>query len=168
MPVTPERLARLLDAHAAALELFAAQWTRAAADVVQESFVELARQPVVPDNIVAWLYRVVRNRASSEARSARRRKQRESAFAAGNQDWFQPTDEGDLDPQDAAGTIGGLSDELREVVVARIWGGLTFEQIAEITQTSVSTAFRRYEEAISILRTRLRIPCPNNKNSPKI
>jgi len=110
----------------------------------------------------------VRNRASSEARSARRRKQRESAFAAGNQDWFQPTDEGDLDPQDAAGTIGGLSDELREVVVARIWGGLTFEQIAEITQTSVSTAFRRYEEAISILRTRLRIPCPNNKNSPKI
>jgi|SRR5580704_14086325 RNA polymerase sigma factor (sigma-70 family) len=167
MPVTPERLAQLLDAHAAALELFAAQLTRAAADVVQESFVELARQPVVPENVVAWLYRVVRNRASSEARSDRRRKRRESAVAA-NEAWFQTAGQGDLDPQDAADAIGGLSDELREVVVARIWGGLTFEQIAEITQTSVSTAFRRYEEAISILRTRLRIPCQNNKNSPKI
>lgn len=168
MGVTPERLAELLDEHAAALELFAAQWTRATADVVQESFVELARQPVVPDNIVAWLYRVVRNRASSEARSARRRKQRESVVAAENESWFQTSGQSELDPQEATDAIGGLSDELREVVVARIWGGLTFEQIAEITQSSASTAFRRYEEAISILRTRLRIPCPNNKNSPKI
>src|SRR5580704_19540094 len=128
MPVTPERLAQLLDAHAAALELFAAQLTRAAADVVQESFVELARQPVVPENVVAWLYRVVRNRASSEARSDRRRKRRESAVAA-NEAWFQTAGQGDLDPQDAADAIGGLSDELREVVVARIWGGLTFEQM---------------------------------------
>ncbi len=81
--VTPERLAQLLDAHAAALELFAAQWTQAPADAVQEAFVELARQPKVPHNIVAWLYRVVRNRAASEARSARRRKRRESAAVAG-------------------------------------------------------------------------------------
>ena len=69
MGVTPERLAELLDAHAAALELFAAQWTQAPADAVQEAFVELARQPELPRNIVAWLYRVVRNRALSEARA---------------------------------------------------------------------------------------------------
>ena len=60
-----------------------------------------------------------------------------------------------------------MPDELREVLVARIWGGLTFEQIAEVLQTSTSTAFRRYEEAISYLRTRLGIPCPNDKNSTK-
>jgi RNA polymerase sigma-70 factor (ECF subfamily) len=164
--VTPERLTQLLQAHAAALELFAAQWTQAPADVVQEAFVELARQPAVPRNIVAWLYRVVRNRAASEARSARRRKRWESAAVAESGSWFQPAEGDGLDSQEAADALRELPEELREVLVARIWGGLTFEQIGEITRASTSTAFRRYEEAISFLRTRLGIPCPN-KYSPK-
>lgn len=166
MGVTPERLAQLLDAHAAALELFAAQWTLAPADVVQEAFVDLARQPAAPDNVLAWLYRVVRNRAASEARSARRRKRRESAVAAGAGTWFRVTEEVDLDPQESAEALRDLPEALREVLVARIWGGLTFEQIGEVTETSLSTAFRRYEEAISLLRIRLNVPCPN-KNVPK-
>jgi RNA polymerase sigma factor (sigma-70 family) len=165
MGITPERLAQLLDAHAAALELFAAQWTQASADVVQEAFVELARQPAMPQNAVAWLYRVVRNRAASEARSDRRRKRRELAAVAGNEPWFEPFDSGDVESREAAAALRGLPDELREVVLARVWGGLTFEQIAEIIQSSTSTAFRRYEEAILLLKNRLGIPCPNNKNS---
>ena len=96
MGLTPERLAELLEAQAAALELFAGQWSQAPADVVQEAFVELARQPEVPQNTVGWLYRVVRNRAASEARSARRRKRRESAVAAANEAWFQTPERGDL------------------------------------------------------------------------
>src|ERR1700733_6611353 len=144
MSVTPERLAQLLDSHAAALELFAAQWTHASADAVQEAFVELARQPTVPNNAVAWLYRVVRNRAASEARSAHRRKRHESA-AAGRGAWFQARDENRLDPEEAAEALRSLPPELRQVLVARIWGELTFEQIAEIIGTSTSTAFRRYE-----------------------
>jgi RNA polymerase sigma-70 factor (ECF subfamily) len=166
MGVTPERLAELLEAHAAALELFASQWSQAPADVVQEAFVELARQPQVPQNPVGWLYRVVRNRAASEARSARRRSRRESAVAAANEAWFQTSEQGDLGADEAAEALRGLPEGLREVLVARIWGGLTFEQIGEITNTSPSTAFRRYEEALSLLRTRLRIPCPTNKTSP--
>ena len=43
-----------------------AQWTEAADDCVQEALIELARQPRVPENVVAWLYRVVRNRAVSQ------------------------------------------------------------------------------------------------------
>lgn len=167
MGVTPERLAELLDAHAAALELFAAQWTQAPADAVQEAFVELARQPELPRNIVAWLYRVVRNRALSEARAARRRKRRELSAIERSDLWFQTRSSSELDPKEADDALRRMPDELREVLVARIWGGLTFEQIAEVLQTSTSTAFRRYEEAISYLRTRLGIPCPNDKNSTK-
>jgi RNA polymerase sigma factor (sigma-70 family) len=166
MGVTPERLAELLETHAAALELFAGQFSEAPADVVQEAFVELARQPEVPQNPVGWLYRVVRNRAASEARSARRRKRRESAAAAASEAWFQTPEQGDLGADEVAEALRALPEGLREVLVARIWGGLTFEQIGEITNTSVSTAFRRYKEAISLLRTRMRIPCPTNKTSP--
>jgi RNA polymerase sigma factor (sigma-70 family) len=166
MGVTPERLAQLLDSHGAALELFASQWTQSPADAVQEAFVELARQTIVPVHMVAWLYRVVRNRAASEARSARRRKRRESTVAAGRESWFQASG-GGLDAEEATEALRSLPEGLSEVLVARMWGGLTFEQIGEVTQTSAATAFRRYEEAISLLRSRLRIPCPINKTSPQ-
>ena len=46
-----------------ALELFARQWCSSPSDVVQDALVELARLQVVPENLVGWLYRVVRNRA---------------------------------------------------------------------------------------------------------
>ncbi|MFV2068691.1 MAG: RNA polymerase sigma factor [Pirellulales bacterium] len=75
------RLAELVDAHAAALELFASRWTAAPEDCVQEAFVELARQTSEPENVGAWLFRVVRNRALNVARSDRRRREREQVAA---------------------------------------------------------------------------------------
>ena len=78
-PVEPELLGRLLDRHAAALELYARQFCHSAEDVVQEAVVELACQPGAPDDPVAWLYRVVRNKAIGVARSTRRRRRREAA-----------------------------------------------------------------------------------------
>ncbi|HEV3303515.1 MAG TPA: sigma-70 family RNA polymerase sigma factor [Planctomycetaceae bacterium] len=157
--LTPELLAQLIDAHAAALELFAAQWSKAPTDVVQEAFVELARQPKRPDNIVAWLYRVVRHRAYDDRRAESRRRRRETVAAAENEPWFRPTSWGQIVPQDATEALRELPDDLREVVVARIWCGLTFEQIGEIAETSAATAFRRHQQALSLLRSRLGIAC---------
>jgi RNA polymerase sigma-70 factor (ECF subfamily) len=53
-----------------------------------------------------------------------------------------------------------LPDEQREVIVARLWGGLSFEQIAEAAGCSASTAFRRYSAGIDALRRELDEPCP--------
>ena len=75
--VTPELLGSLLDEHGGALALYAAQWTENADDCVQEALIELAGQSHVPASPVAWLYRVVRNRAISQYRSSRRRERRE-------------------------------------------------------------------------------------------
>ena len=58
-----ERLRRLIDRLAAALELYARQWCDEPEDVVQEAFVKLAEQPATPLNPAAWLFRTVRNRA---------------------------------------------------------------------------------------------------------
>src|SRR5262245_46213622 len=76
--ITPELLGRLLDEQGGALVLFAAQWTDAPDDCVQEALIELARQRLAPDSPVAWLFRVVKNRALSRARSARRRQRHET------------------------------------------------------------------------------------------
>jgi RNA polymerase sigma-70 factor (ECF subfamily) len=154
-PVGPEQLASLLDAHGAALELFAAQWSPTPDDCVQEAFIELARQAQSPDRVVAWLYRVVRNRAISHARSAGRRRKYESAVAAQSSTWFEPSPGSSLDAASATEALQDLSPQHREVIVARIWGGLSFEQIAELVGSSVSTAHRRYGEGLTHLRERL-------------
>lgn len=154
-PVGPEQLASLLDAHGAALELFAAQWTHTPDDCVQEAFIELARQTQSPDRVVAWLYRVVRNRAISQCRSAGRRRKYETAAAEQTGDWFEPSPGSSLDAASATLALKELSPQHREVIVARIWGGLSFEQIAELVGSSVSTAHRRYGEGLIHLRERL-------------
>jgi RNA polymerase sigma factor (sigma-70 family) len=163
--LTPELLAQLIDAHAAALELFAAQWANDPADVVQEAFVELARQPERPENIVPWLYRVVRNRAYDAARAQARRRRHETAAAAESERWFRTTHAHQIDAHDATRALRELPDELREVLVARIWCKLTFEQIGEINQTSIATVFRRYKEALAALRIRLGIQCLKEKKT---
>jgi len=158
----PELLGRLLDQYAAPLELYARQLCACPDDVVQEAFVELAKRRQSPDDVAAWLYRVVRNKAISASRSARRRKHYEAAAAEQRQSWFKATADNALDAESAAAALETLASEGREVVVARVWGGLTFQQIARLVGTSDSTAHRRYEAALSILRDRLGIRCPKN------
>jgi RNA polymerase sigma-70 factor (ECF subfamily) len=162
--VTPELLGRLLDEQGGALALYAAQWSAAPDDCVQEALIELAAQPRVPENLVAWLYRVVRNRAISQFRSARRRERREQlAWRLRPREGEAREGEALAEPSAAelADAIDSLSDELREVVVARTWGGLNFDQIAALAGCSTSTAHRRYEAGLAALRERLD-PCPAN------
>jgi len=153
--LTPQLVARLLDEHADALELYAGQWCSSSADVVQDAFVQLVRQEKLPERIVPWLYRVVRNRAISLARSEGRRRRHEKV-AAQDAEMFRPAGaDSHVDAADVAAALRDLVDEEREVVVAHIWGGLTFDEIAEIAGVSSSTAHRRYAAALLKLRERL-------------
>src|SRR5437868_6628001 len=111
----PDALGLLIDRHAAALELFALQWTESAADVVQTAFVKLAGMSVPPDQVASWLYRAVRNGAISAARSDVRRKRHESTLAGLRTDWFVPTTEDRIDAAEAARAVGDLPQAQREV-----------------------------------------------------
>jgi RNA polymerase sigma factor (sigma-70 family) len=172
--ITPELLGRLLDEQGGPLALYAAQWTAAADDCVQEALIELARQRPVPDQPVAWLYRVVRNRAISRARSARRREHHESLASRLRPSETTPryaaADRSDAlaGPDELAAAVATLDDEIREVVVARTWGGLGFEQIAELVGCSTSTAHRRYVAGLAALRERLDDTCRDTNQSPAI
>jgi RNA polymerase sigma-70 factor (ECF subfamily) len=136
-PVDCEFLAKLLDEHGAALELYASQWTDAPEDCVQEAFIELARQTQLPQNPAAWLFRVVRNRAISLARSHQRRRRRESLAAR-----LRPrTDAAEAPLIDAAAlseALETLEGVEREALVARVWGELSFEEIGVCTSRNSS------------------------------
>jgi RNA polymerase sigma factor (sigma-70 family) len=161
--VEPEVLGRLYLQHAPALRLYARQWPGSGEDLVQEAFVKLAQQSPPPERVLPWLYRVVRNAALSANRTALRRRRREGK-ASNPEAWFASVDD-QLDAQVAAQRLAGLALELREVVVARLWGGLTFEEIAQLVGCSLPTAHRRYQTALAELRERLKtdghvtLPC---------
>lgn len=154
-PAQSELLGSLLDEHGAALELFAAQWTDAAEDCVQEALIELAKQKAVPHQPAAWLYRVVRNRAIGRVRSAQRRRKHERLAALLAPAWSNPADEPAVTAEELAKALAELDESLREVVVARTWGGLSFEQIGKVIGASTSAAHRRYEAGLADLRRRL-------------
>lgn len=157
--IDPDQLARLFDDHAGALALYARQWCDAngAEDVVQEAFVALARQRHRPDRLVPWLYRVVRNGALDFARGAARRRRRESIVSS-REAWFAPSDDR-LDAQAATRALTELDSDCREVIVARLWGGLAFDEVARLQGCSLATAHRRYHQGLARLHERLGEPC---------
>lgn len=163
-----DRLGRLIDQHAAALELYARQWTVAAEDVVQVAFLKLTQQRHPPDNPAAWLFWAVRNGAINAAVAAKRRRRHETQ-AASSRRWFRTLPETShpdaLDPVIAEAELQELPLEHREVIVAHLWGGLTFEQIGQVSGTSSSTAHRLYTAGLSTLRERLGVSCHRSRPS---
>ena len=150
-----ETLATLLTRCGPGLTLYARQWCTNPEDVVQEALIRLAALGTRPANPVAWLYMAVRRRAITAGRAERRRRQHESA-AAEHRGWFEPCRNGQLlDAERAAEALARLPDDQREVIVARLWGGLSFESIGELVGCSSSAAHRRYSAALNTLRDRL-------------
>src|SRR5262245_32694626 len=152
-PMEPTLLGRLYRQHAAALLLYARQWGGAAEDLVQNAFVRLAQQAPPPGQPLPWLYRVVRHEALAAFRSAARRGRRELVASAAEACFSAAEDR--LDGDHATRLLAQLPLELREVIVARLWGGLTFEEVARLAGCSLPTAHRRYQTGIAQLRERL-------------
>jgi RNA polymerase sigma-70 factor (ECF subfamily) len=152
-PMPPTVLGLLYRQHAPALRVYARQWGGSADDLVQTAFVRLAQQVPPPELVLPWLYRVVRNEALAAQRTAARRRWREQR-AGTPEAWFDPGDDR-LDAGEAARRLAELPLELREVIVARLWGGLTFDEVAALVGCSLPTAHRRYHTGLQQLRERL-------------
>ena len=155
-PLKPDELCRLIETHGATLILYAKQWNADdAEDVVQETFLRLVRRAQwegKPDNPVAWLFTAVRNEAIDRQRKAKRRQKHELQMASERPIWFETPPDASLRSAELLEFLDTLPMEQREIVIARIWGGLTFDEIAALTGDSRTTVHRRYGEALEILR----------------
>lgn len=152
------RIAALLTEQGPAIALYAAQWADNPDDCVQEALIRLAAHTTWPDNEVAWLYRVVKNLALGQLRSGIRRRRHEAIAARLRPEQGTKADSG-VDATALAVAIESLSATEREVVIAKVWGRLTLEQIAQLMGTSKSTVHRQYEAALAVLRERLGVSC---------
>lgn len=154
---------RLLDENMPGLILYARQWFASAAeDVVQDAFLRLLRETPPPKTPKAWLYRVVRNAAIDRQRKESRFRQEPVP------DWFdglarQPEPMPTWDGEDLTRALKRLEPDQREIVVSKIWGGLAFREIAELTGQPTSSVHHDYRQALD--RLRLYSFGPNGKDN---
>jgi RNA polymerase sigma-70 factor (ECF subfamily) len=148
-----------IDRHGAVLLLFARQWVSIrsdAEDVVQEAFVRFWRRRDDVAEPLGYLYASVKHCALDRQRQRRRQLNREEAVARTECEslFCNPSE---LAERETAieSALYHLPEAQREVLVLKIWGGLTFQQIAAALQISANTAASRYRYAIDRLREAL-------------
>ena len=146
---------RIFEDYGPALVLYARQWCRHPEDALQEAMLELMRQQNPPEDVVAWLFQAVRFRAMNLNRSETRRVKHQQQAAETQQAWFTPNPAARLEAQDLKLALTELPVLEREIVIARVWGGLSFEQIADLVGRSASSVHRRYGAALKCLQQSL-------------
>ena len=147
---------RWLEEHAPKFLLFARQRTRCEADaqdLVQEAVVEASQRrndgrPPLP----AVVFATVRRRAIDLARREDRRAGREVAAAAASECWFDTSVEDRELSQLIQGAMSRLPDIYREVITLKVWGRLTFAEIADTLGIPANTAASRYRYGLTELR----------------
>lgn len=138
--------------------LYARQQTRTdqdAEDVLQDSLVESWKRAGGQPND-ALIYATIRRRAIDLARSMDRRVVREEEHGTPEESHFSPDVEQRETQRLLELAVNALPPNYREVVSLKVWGGLTFQQIAELTGVPLNTAASRYRYALSELRTNLK------------
>jgi RNA polymerase sigma-70 factor (ECF subfamily) len=97
-----------------------------------------------------YLYRALRNTALNLRRGEARAQEREAKAAL-----FEAPPGLESQALELAAALQELPDEQRQAVVLKVWGGLTFEEIAGVADVPANTAASRYRYGLARLRARL-------------
>jgi RNA polymerase sigma-70 factor (ECF subfamily) len=151
------------------LLLFARQWLASVADaedVVQTAFVRFWRKysGAQPEHY-PLLYAAVRSAALDLIRRDDRRAQREGHFQTAAETaapLFDPAMSARDEAELIQAALERLPAEQRETLVLRIWGELSFAEIAEALGESINTVAARHRYALNALRRILK-PAENER-----
>jgi RNA polymerase sigma-70 factor (ECF subfamily) len=130
-----------------------------AADLLQDVFVKLARTPRCLDrvaNVRSFLFRMAHNMAIDWSRRGKSRRERAEGLTE------QTLLRVDADPDterfraSLENALTELPEEQRSAVYMKLWGGLTAEEIGELSGVSANTISSRYRYGLEKLREVLR------------
>jgi RNA polymerase sigma-70 factor (ECF subfamily) len=162
MPGKPE-LERLYDEHAQVLFAFLLNLTRNEADtrdLLQEIFVKLARDGQLLSGVReerAFLIRLAHNAAIDLMRRRGTRERAKENLAELSSPFAATTDPDEqIFREELSVALAELPEEQRAVAHLKLWGGLTFEEIADALEIPPNTAASRYRYALDKMRGRLR------------
>jgi RNA polymerase sigma-70 factor (ECF subfamily) len=150
----PDEVRSLYEKHGAALAAYACCFGldhASAQDVIHQLFVKILGEKIsAPRAPLAYLYRGTRNASLNLIRS----RKRETDLA--NTDlWLVHPYRGHEEILNLQNALKDLPEEQREAVFLKIWSGMTFLEIAEVTETPLNTVASRYRYALEKLRNRL-------------
>jgi RNA polymerase sigma-70 factor (ECF subfamily) len=152
----------LLERHEGPLLRYATRITGSgelAREVVQDTFCRLCAQPreKVAGHEAEWLFTVCRNRALDVRRKEGRMQTSDAVLAA--QPSAAPPPGAAAEGKETLGRIlrclDGLPPNQREVVLLKFQSGLSYKEIAGVTQLSVSNVGYLLHTALKTLRTKL-------------
>lgn len=158
----PQAFEALYERHAARLQIYISGLTnhwQEAEEITQDVFIGLARTLIhyqARGTFISYLLVCARNKTFERKASQAARRRREGSVAA-QRSWFTVNDSADAAQQAEWGekvtaALRNLPEEQREVVVLRIYQELTFQEIADLTQTPIGTVSSRFNYALEKLR----------------
>jgi RNA polymerase sigma factor (sigma-70 family) len=125
-----------------------------AADVVQETFLQLLRDAgKITGSVPSWLHRVATRKALDAVRADARRRKREARYAADKP--LKTTRWEDVSVHVDQG-LDELDDETRRILIQRFFQGRTTTDIAADSGISQPTVSRRVESGVAQVRETLR------------
>lgn len=131
--------------------------TQDAEDAIQDALSRvLGRRLDYIENLRAYVYKSVRGAALNNLRGRIRRQRREKETAPSPACVFQEpaSRREEITALNQALTL--LSQEQQEVVILKIWGGLSFSQIADVVGSTRDTAASRYRYAVTTLKREMK------------
>ncbi|MEO0445372.1 MAG: sigma-70 family RNA polymerase sigma factor [Verrucomicrobiota bacterium] len=147
--------------HSAKWLFFARQQTRSEADAedaLQDALVKTWKtcKGKITEETSSLVYTNIRRCAIDRARSNIRREEREQTVAEETpqteEAWFQTSGDDQVFAQAIQVALGKIPEKYREVVTLKIWGELTFAQIAEQLGEKPNTVASRYRYGLENLR----------------
>lgn len=159
-----------LDAHGAGLLLFAREQTRSSADaedVLQEALVQLVQAVESGDfrgSAEQWhsyALSAIRHRAVDMGRRAEVRRryaeapQNPEAAVCEETPWLSCAEDNEYLRRRVEELLRALPSDFSEVIVLKIWNGMTFQQIADTVGAPLPTITSRYRYAMRRMREEL-------------
>ena len=157
-----ENLSQIYTEHKQGLFSLALSVTRnraEAEDSVQDAFMKLAKKNITPKgDPVSYVYATVRNAALDRIRK-RKRIVDVPEFVFEDERSNEPKPGVSLQEQERnfiiRKEIEKLDEPQREVIIMKLFSGLTFEQISEILDQPLSTVSSRYARTLKSLKNRM-------------
>lgn len=163
MPLSHPELERLYDAHASGLFHYLVTFTKTEADardLLQDLFIKLARLDELSglQNENAFVFRLAHNTAIDWMRRRKVRWDSEERLVKELEGGTQaaPDPDAGVLARHFATAMQSLPAEQRTIAQLKLWGGLTFEEIAQAQNIPLNTAASRYRYALDKLRALLR------------
>lgn len=153
--------AALYDACAERLHRYLTAWTGShdlASDVLQSAFlraVSSRRRFRRVENPIGYVFQIARNEAVRVVASQRKRGHSSAAGDSAlpptlrsSEQIFDANDDAEL----VAAALERLANDDREIVELKVFGGLTFREIADVVELPAATVATRYRRALESLR----------------